>query len=83
MKEAETYANVSGHPKPEPKGMGGWLILPVLGLIIAPVISALSLLVGVDTVQSFMPRHADDPRLWLASLIEREEYVYSGCIKSP
>ena len=56
--------------KPEPKGIAGWLIIPAIGLVLAPIKSAAMLFMGLSMIQSFAPELTSDPRLWLSGLID-------------
>ena len=56
--------------KPEPKGIAGWLIIPAIGLVLAPIKSAAMLFRGLSMIQSFAPELTSDPRLWCFGLID-------------
>lgn len=56
--------------KAEPSGIGGWLIIPAIGLILAPIKAAVTLFLGIITIQNFTPELTGDPRLWLIGLID-------------
>lgn len=56
--------------KPEPKGIAGWLIIPAIGLVLAPIKSAAMLFMGLSMIQSFAPELTGDPRLWLSGAID-------------
>ena len=58
----EDYAPAS---EPKPLGIGGWLILPALGLLVGPILIALSLIVFFDDMAiaseiGYGPAHASN-----------------------
>jgi len=56
--------------EPEPKGIGGWLHIPAIGLVLGPIMSAAYVLNGLMTIETFAPELMNDPRLWLSVLID-------------
>ncbi len=56
--------------KGQPSAIGGWLIIPAIGLILAPIKAAAGLFWGIDTIQRFTPELTGDPTLWLTGLID-------------
>jgi DNA-directed RNA polymerase subunit RPC12/RpoP len=70
---AEERANTTApeiEQKPGPRGIGGWLIIPAIGLVLAPIRSAVMLFMGISIIQSFAPELTSDPRLWLSGVID-------------
>lgn len=53
-----------------PKGIAGWLVIPAIGLILAPIKSIVMLIMGIITIQSLTPELIGDVRFWLLCLIE-------------
>lgn len=51
------------HPKPY--GIAGWLVIPALGLVWAPIISIAWIYINISLVKSTSPDLFDDPRIWL------------------
>jgi len=54
----------------EPQGIAGWLIIPAIGLVLAPIMAAAGLFLGLSAIQSYAPERSSDPRLWLWALIQ-------------
>lgn len=51
-------------------GISGWLLIPAIGLVLAPIKSAAMLYFGVNMVQNFSPELLDDLRFWIIGLID-------------
>lgn len=69
---AEERANTAAagiEQKPGPRGIGGWLIIPAVSLVLAPIKSAAGLFMEISTIQSFAPELTSDPRIWLYGVI--------------
>lgn len=54
----------------ELKGISGWLIIPAIGLVLAPISASISFFMGISMIQSFAPELTNDPRLWLIGSID-------------
>lgn len=52
------------------KGIGGWLIIPAIGLVLGPIKAVIGLFLGVNTIQSFAPELLSDVRLWVSGIID-------------
>ncbi len=52
-----------------PKGIGGWLIIPAIGLVLGPIKTAVISLQDINTIQSFAPELLSDVRLWVGIVI--------------
>ncbi len=61
--------NSSMNP-PEPKSIAGWLIIPAIGLVLAPIMAAAGLLLGLSAIRSYARERSNDPRLWVWALIQ-------------
>ena len=68
--EQATNPEPEANNKHEPKGIAGWLIIPAIGLVLAPIKSAAMLYMGLSMIQSFAPELTSDSRLWLVGLID-------------
>jgi hypothetical protein len=53
-----------------PKGIGGWLIIPAIGLVLGPIKALVSLFLGIGMIQSFAPELLSDVRLWVSGVID-------------
>ena len=53
-----------------PKGIGGWLIIPAIGLVLGPIKAVGSLFLGIGMIQSFAPELLSDVRLWVSGIID-------------
>ena len=53
-----------------PRGIGGWLIIPAIGLVLSPIKSLTMLIMGIKMIQSFTPELLSDARLWISGLID-------------
>lgn len=49
----------------KPYGIAGWLLIPALGLVWAPIISTAWIYLNISLVLTTSPDLFDDPRLWL------------------
>ena len=58
-----------GKPKPDPKVISGWLIIPALNLVLMPILYAARLLLDLSSLPSYPPDLSSDPRLWVWALI--------------
>jgi len=47
-----------------PKGIGGWLIIPSIGLVLGPIKAVVWLFLNIETVQNFTPELLSDGRFW-------------------
>jgi len=71
MKEGENAMTESiENKKLPPKGIAGWLIIPAIGLVLAPVKSIAGSFIGISMIKSAMPELMSDPRLWIIMLID-------------
>lgn len=68
--ERATIPKPKANSTPGPKGIAGWLIVPAIGLVIAPIKSTITFLMVFDLVRTLAPELHSDPRLWLVWLIE-------------
>ena len=59
----------------EPRGIGGWLIIPAVVLVLKPIMSVLVLFMGMATSQSITPILSNDPRLWFSGVIHVAMFV--------
>ena len=53
-----------------PKGIGGWLIIPAIGLILGPIKAVVLLFMGINMIQSVAPELLSDVRLWASGVID-------------
>ena len=53
-----------------PRGIGGWLTIPAIGLVLAPIISTISFVLGFDVIRSVTPELLSDARLWATIAID-------------
>ena len=53
-----------------PKGIGGWLIIPAIGLVLGPIKAVVSLFLGIGMIQGFAPELLSDVRLWVSGIID-------------
>ncbi|OHB49717.1 MAG: hypothetical protein A2Y10_06045 [Planctomycetes bacterium GWF2_41_51] len=67
-----TIAELNNFRRPALKirGIGGWLTIPAIGLVCAPIISTLQFFVGISNIQTFMPELTSDLRLWFSGVID-------------
>jgi hypothetical protein len=65
-------ANATGAPHTEPKGIGGWLILPMLGVLISPLLALRGI---VEIVPAFERDLTTGLRILLVS-----EIVFNLCL---
>jgi len=63
-------ANIEDNNTTELSGIGGWLLIPAIGLILAPIKSVAFFYLGINMVQNFSPELLDDSRFWLIGLID-------------
>ena len=54
----------------KPVGIAGWLIIPVIGLVLAPIKSLVMFIIGIKMIQNFTPELLGDLRLWISGLID-------------
>jgi hypothetical protein len=52
------------------KGIYGWLVIPAIGLVLAPLMSLFGLITGIGMVQTHASELLSDARLWLSGLID-------------
>jgi len=52
------------------RGIAGWLIIPAIGFVLAPIKSLATLIMGLNMIRSFAPELLSDARLWLSGLID-------------
>ena len=57
-------------PVEAPSGIGGWLIIPAIGLVWAPIMSAMNLVLSITLLKMVDPEMANDSRLWIIWLID-------------
>jgi len=63
-------ANIEDNNTKELSGIGGWLLIPAIGLIFAPIKALLFFYLGINTIQNFSPELLEDYRFWLIGLID-------------
>jgi hypothetical protein len=63
-------ASIKNNNTKELSGIGGWLLIPAIGLIFAPIKSVASFYLGINMIKNFSPELLDDPRFWLIGLID-------------
>ncbi len=51
-------------------GIKGWLIVPAIGLVLAPIKATITFFMGISMIQSFAPELISDPKLWLSGSID-------------
>lgn len=66
MRQAET----NEIPRPKPHGIGGWLVIPAIGIVFAPIKSVVMLFLGISMIQTFAPELTSDARLWASGIID-------------
>ena len=54
----------------KPAGIEGWLLLPAIGLVLAPIKGAVMLFITWRLVQLVQPELARDPRFWISGLLD-------------
>jgi hypothetical protein len=52
-----------------PKGIGGWLIIPAIGLVLGIIKAAVIFSQDINTIQIFTPELLSDVRLWVGIVI--------------
>jgi len=52
------------------KGIYGWLFIPAIGLVLAPLKSLFGLITGIGMIRNYAPELLSDARLWLSGLID-------------
>jgi len=70
---AEERANTTApeiKQKPGPRGIGGWLMIPAIGLVLGPIRSTTDLYRALTMIQIFAPEMTDDPYFVLTLLID-------------
>ena len=62
----------SGHTdvSTAPKGIGGWLVIPAIGLVLGPIKVVIMLFQGIIMIQSFAPELLSDARFWVSGVID-------------
>lgn len=68
--EQNTPTKIDTDSSAAPKGVAGWLLIPAIGLVLAPIKSLAALIMGIKMTQSFAPELLGDARLWLSGLID-------------
>jgi len=53
-----------------PKGISGWLIIPAINFLCAPIYAILGLLLSIGMIQDFAPQLTNSPQMWLISIID-------------
>ena len=53
-----------------PKGIGGWLIILAIGLVLGPIKAVVSLIMGISMIQNFAPELLSDARIWITGVID-------------
>ena len=53
-----------------PKGIGGWLIIPAIGLVLGIIRAVVLLFMGINMIQSVAPELLSDARLWVSGVID-------------
>jgi len=54
----------------ELRGISGWLIIPAINFVFAPIKATITFFMGISMIQSFVPELTSDPRLWLSGSID-------------
>lgn len=62
--------NPEGSPKIGPVGLGGWLIIPAIGLILAPIKTVAMTSIGLRMLKSVRPELMSDPRVVVMGVID-------------
>ena len=63
---------------PGPKGIGGWLIFPAIGLVLSPIRAVISWVQEMMMISAFAPEMKDDGRLWTAMCLDF--LIAAGCV---
>lgn len=50
-------------------GIGGWLIIPAIGLILGPIFSVVQLFISLNLISNFSPELFNNPLFWISALI--------------
>ena len=53
-----------------PNGISGWLIIPAIGLVFAPLKTIVMEILGIRMIMLFMPNILNDKRLWIVGVLD-------------
>jgi len=68
--DQDKLAKIDNKSIPKSVGIAGWLIIPGLGLVLAPIKSLVMFIIGIKMIQNFTPELLGDLRLWISGLID-------------